>query len=325
MHKLISLFLIICFYQLNAQNNYKHSINGEYVKHSRYSLSYLEEHEQAEWVYYKLNYNLLKGNAERSDNFRVDLSVSTGSASLNDYKGTGYDRGHLAPAGDMRDSYISMSDSFFMSNMSPQVPSFNRGGWKRLETLVRSWAEKNELYIVTAGILKESLSKIGTNGVSVPEYFYKVIYVPSSSKMIGFLMPNKKINLDLSYYAKTVDEIEKLTGINFFYNIDDDLEDRLESELSMDNWDFNSTPSFSTNSYNSSSVQCKGIAKSTGNRCRNKSKNTNGYCYIHKAQAPGYVPPKKSNYVGRCNATTKKGTRCKRNASSGTRYCWQHQ
>ena len=324
MNKLISLFLIICFYQLNAQDNYKHSINGEYVEHSRYSLSYLEEHEQAEWVYYKLNYNLLKGNTERSDNFRVDLSISTGSASLNDYKGTGYDRGHLAPAGDMKDSYISMSDSFFMSNMSPQLPSFNRGGWKRLEALVRSWAEKNELYIVTAGILKESLSKIGTNGVSIPEHFYKVIYVPSSSKMIGFLMPNTKINLDLSYYAKNVDEIEKLTGIDFFYNIDDDLEDRLESELRIDNWDFNSTTSFSTNSSNSSSVQCKAIAKSTGNRCRNKSKNTNGYCYVHRAQAPDYIPPKKSNYVGRCNATTKKGTRCKRNASSGSRYCWQH-
>jgi endonuclease G len=325
MRSIIHIVTLALLCHLNAQDNYKHSINGEYVEHSRYTLSYIEEHEQAEWVYYKLNPNLLRGNTERSNNFRVDFSISTGSASLNDYKGTGYDRGHLAPAGDMKDSYISMSNSFFMSNMSPQVPSFNRGGWKRLESLVRSWAEKDELYIITAGILKESLSKIGANGVSVPEYFYKVIYVPSSSKMIGFLMPNTKINLDLSYYAKTVDEIENLTGIDFFYNIDDNLEDRLESELRIDNWDFNLTPSFSIDSSSSSSVQCKGIAKSTGNRCRNKSKNTNGYCNVHKAQAPDYIPPKKSNYVGRCYATTKKGTRCKRNASSGSRYCWQHQ
>lgn len=324
MRNIIHFFTLLLFCQLNAQDNYKHSINGEYVEHSRYTLSYLEEHEQAEWVYYKLNRSLLRGNVERSNNFRVDFSISTGSASLNDYKGTGYDRGHLAPAGDMKDSFKSMSESFLLSNVSPQEPSFNRGGWKRLESLVRSWAEKDELYIITAGVLKESLSKIGANGVSVPKYFFKIIYVPSSSKMIGFLMPNAKINLDLRYYARSVDEIEMLTGIDFFYNMDDSLENRLESELRIDNWNFNSTPSFSTDSSNSSSTQCKAIAKSTGNRCRNKSKNTNGYCNVHKAQAPDYIPPKKSNYVGRCNATTKKGTRCKRNASSGSRYCWQH-
>jgi endonuclease G, mitochondrial len=323
MKKITFLLVFISMFGY-AQDSYKHSINGEYVAHSRYSLSYLEKHEQAEWVCYSLNYNLLRGNTERSNNFRVDSSISTRSASLNDYKGTGYDRGHLVPAGDMKDSYRSMSESFFMSNMSPQDPSFNRGGWKRLESLVRSWAEKNELYIVTAGVLKESLPKIGTNGVSIPKYFYKIIYAPSSSKMIGFLMPNTKINLDLSDYVKTVDEIEKLTNIDFFYNIDDDLENRLESELRIDNWDFSSTPSFSTSSSNSTSVQCKGIAKSTGQRCRNKSKNTNGYCYVHRAQAPDYIPPKKSNYIGRCNATTKKGSRCKRNASGGSRYCWQH-
>ena len=72
-------------------------------------------------------------------------------------------------------------------------------------------------------------------------------------------------------------------------------------------------------------TQCKGTAKSTGVQCKNKTKNENGYCYIHKSQAPDYVKPQKTNYVGRCNATTQKGTQCKRNASSGTRYCWQHQ
>lgn len=73
------------------------------------------------------------------------------------------------------------------------------------------------------------------------------------------------------------------------------------------------------------SAQCKGIAKSTGVRCRNKTKNANGYCYIHKYQAPGYKAPPKVDYVGRCCAITKSGTRCKRNASSGSRYCWQHK
>ena len=97
-------------------------------------MSYLETHEQAEWVYYRLNSNLVSGNVKRSNNFREDKSIRTGSANLSDYKYSGYDRGHLAPAGDMKSSNTGMSESFFMSNISPQTPSFNRGGWKKLES-----------------------------------------------------------------------------------------------------------------------------------------------------------------------------------------------
>ena len=154
-----------------AQGLYQHSYSGELTSHSRYILSYVETHEQAEWVYYKLNSNLANGNIERSNNFKEDYSVSTGSAKPSDYKYSGYDRGHLAPAGDMKSSYTAMSESFYMSNISPQNPSFNRGGWKKLESLVRSWANSSEIHIVTAGLLTGELTKIGSTGVSVPRYF----------------------------------------------------------------------------------------------------------------------------------------------------------
>lgn len=106
------------------------SKNGELIKHSYYALSYIEAHEQAEWVYYELDSNLISGAVSRTNNFREDKSVSTGSATLADYKGASYDRGHLAPAGSMSGNATAMSESFYMSNMSPQHPSFNRGDRK---------------------------------------------------------------------------------------------------------------------------------------------------------------------------------------------------
>ena len=299
---------------------------GEIVSHVYYTLSYDENHEQAEWVHYYLDKTRISGNVERTNNFRVDNKVKTGSATLADYKGFGYDRGHLAPAGDMKKDRISMSQSFLMSNIAPQNASFNRGGWKKLENLVRGWINNNALYITTAGVLENDLKTIGFNRVSVPNRFYKIIYNPKDQKMIAFLMPNEKITLPLISYVVTVDMIETLTGIDFYSEMEDDLEEKLESEKKIKGWDFNPklTSLNKAIKSNSVSVQCSGTAKSTGNQCRNKTKNENGYCYAHQKQSPDYKAPPKTNYVGRCNATTKKGTRCKRNASSGSRFCWQH-
>lgn len=221
-----------------SQDFFKITSNGEKISHLRYSLSYIENHEQAEWVYYKLNSKLLTGLTKRSNNFRSDPKIISGSSKVSDYRSSGYDRGHLVPAGDMKSSQRAMFESFFMSNISPQLPSFNRGGWKKLESLVRFWAKKSEIHIVTGGILNKSLSKIGSSGVSVPNYFYKIIFDPSESKMIGFVMPNKKITLELQNYIKTIDEIEKLTGIDFFYDLEDDFENELESSLNINSWTF---------------------------------------------------------------------------------------
>jgi endonuclease G len=319
-----SWFILLYSVSLFSQGNYYHSVNGEKVTRLRYVLSYVEAHEQAEWVYYKLNSKLVRGNIKRSNNFREDYSISTGSAKLSDYKFSGYDRGHLAPAGDMKSSYAAMSESFLMSNISPQDPSFNRGIWKKLESLVRGWAENNYLHIVTAGILKGKLKTIGSSNVSVPRYFYKIIYATNESKMIGFVIPNSKISSSLKNYVKSVDEIEKLTGIDFFYNLEDDLENKLEAESNIRDWDF-SAVSTNSNSSGANAVQCKGIAKTSGNRCRNKTKNENQYCYAHQSQSIDYKIPARTDYVGKCNAKTKSGSRCKRNASSGSSYCWQHK
>ena len=213
--------------------------SGEVIKHTYYALSYNETHEQANWVHYKLDPTFLNGRSPRKNNFREDPDVSSYSATLNDYKGSGYDRGHLAPAGDMKFNSIAMSESFFMSNISPQRPEFNRGIWRRLESLVRAWGKRFEIYVSTAGVLNlEGHGTIGRNKVKIPSKYYKVIYAPEKNIMIGFLMTNAKLSGKLSSYAISVDRIEEITGIDFFSELPDDIENDLESKVVLKNWNF---------------------------------------------------------------------------------------
>ncbi len=210
---------------------------GEIVEHTYYTLAYAEEHEQAYWVYYVLTPEMVSGDASRKDDFRSDPKVSTGSATLADYKGSGYDRGHLCPAASMSINTTAMSESFYLSNMSPQTPSFNRGGWKKLETKVREFAvTENKIYVVTGPIFNDIIGTIGANNVTIPGYYYKVIYAPEANKMIAFIMPNTKITSELKSYAVSVDYLEKITGIDFFYSLPDDIENELEANYNVSSW-----------------------------------------------------------------------------------------
>ena len=173
-----------------------------------------------------------------------------------------------------------------MSNISPQNPSFNRGGWKKLESLVRVWADKHEIHIVTAGVLNSELDKIGRSGVSVPSYFYKIIYAPSGVKNDRFSNAKYKNQFRPRALYESVDHIESLTGIDFFYDLEDGLENVLEAKVFLSSWDFNAKPVYTALKKSNMSVsQCKGITKSTGNRCRKTTKNKNQYCYAHQIQS----------------------------------------
>jgi len=132
-----------------------------------------------------------------------------------------------------------MSESFYMSNMSPQHPSFNRGIWVDLESLVRRWGSASSIYVVTGPILSSCGSYIGSNKVCVPEYYYKVIYNPSKKEMIAFVLPNQKGDYNLPHYVHAVDYVENMTGIDFFPGLEDKLENELESEVHKENWIWN--------------------------------------------------------------------------------------
>jgi endonuclease G, mitochondrial len=236
--KLALLHIVFLFSFKLFTQEYLPKSYGEIIKHRHYSLSYNETHEQANWVHYKLNPAFLSGSTPRKDSFKSDPLVSTKSATKSDYKGSGYDRGHLAPAADMKYNSLAMLESFYMSNMSPQDPSFNRGIWRRLEETIREWGKNSEIFISTAGVLNiENLGSIGGNKVTIPSKYYKVIYSPKNNSMIGFLLSNKGSSSELKSFVVSVDSIESITGIDFFHELPDEIENELESKVNLGDWE----------------------------------------------------------------------------------------
>jgi len=218
------------------------STTGQIVHHDGYSLSYSEPFEQAEWVAYELKKSHLARNDFKRPYFEIDKAVKTGAAHWKNYKSSGYDRGHLCPAGDRGYSKEAFDETFLTSNISPQKHDFNAGIWNTLEQKVRYWANKyNGVFVVTGGVLKGNMKTIGDEDVAVPKQFYKVLIDNNSgnTKMIAFLMPSVESNKPLYKFVVSVDEVEKLTGIDFFPELEDNLENKLEASNSYKNWSFN--------------------------------------------------------------------------------------
>ena len=212
---------------------------GELVHHTYFTLSYVEDHEQAEWVAYLLTRDRLNENwVARTNSFRPDPEVHTESATPRDYNSSGYDKGHLCPAADMGFSEQAMDESLLMSNMSPQVPAFNMGVWRELEELTRDWARKfNRLYVVTGPILAQpSLGQIGFSKVTVPSYYYKVLLAPDQHRAIGFMLPNQVSTRPVLDYAYSIDQVEKSTGLDFFPQLLQGLDEELEGSLDKAAW-----------------------------------------------------------------------------------------
>ena len=217
----------------------------EIIHHTYYSLGYSEKYEQPLWVFYRLTRESLRiPNVPRSDWFETDQKVSTRSARHSDYSGSGYSRGHLVPAGDMAFDQHAMQESFYMSNMSPQVSGFNGGIWRELEESIRDWAYKNEeLYIASGPIFKGVTNYIGKQSkIGVPVAFYKVVLDNKGreKKGIGFIIPHEVSTSQLSNYGVTIDEVEKQTGIDFFDNLysDQEEEQRMEQNFNIQLWPF---------------------------------------------------------------------------------------
>lgn len=217
------------------------STTGEVVHHNYYSLSYDEDHEQAEWVAYELKKKQVQNKDFKRPYFEVDPAVKTKSAHWRNYKNSGYDRGHLCPAGDREFSKEAYDETFLTSNISPQEHNFNAGVWNRLEQKIRYWAKKYDgVFIVTGGVLNSKDNTIGTERVTVPEQFYKIVYDKNGPeiKMIAFLMPHQESKEPLYKFVTTVDKIEQLTGIDFFPKLDDSQENKLEASSDYKQWSF---------------------------------------------------------------------------------------
>lgn len=210
------------------------------IHHASMSIGYNEQHEQANWVAHIVTRDIAEGSVRRTNDFRVDPAVESGTPVTSDYWESGYDRGHLAPSADFRWSKTALSESYFYSNMSPQLPEFNRGIWAEVENKVREWSIlKGELYVVTGGILEDGLKTIGdSNQVSIPKKYYKVLldYRSAKPQALGLLLEHKGYERKIDEFFVSVDSIEKLSGVDFFPAIEDNLEEQLESAFDSASW-----------------------------------------------------------------------------------------
>lgn len=298
-HKSTDTLNNFVFAKIDSVNRFYSDIR---VKHLAYNLSFNRYYKLANWVAYELTSDKIDKKTERTNNFMTNPKLIATTATDADYFKSGFDRGHLVPAGDMVWSEEAMFESFYYSNVAPQYPKFNRGIWKKLETQVRNWAlDYKKIMVFTGPILDTMLSNIGVNQIPVPLYFYKVIIDNNNSKGIAFLMPNQASDLAIENYALSIDSLELLMNINFLPQLDSVQEIKIESRLCYECWGLN------LNLKNQNSVSLNPKTQDT----------------LYQKQLNQITPTQKNKL--QCAAITKAGTRCKRNAIPKSKKCQQHQ
>lgn len=209
------------------------------IHHTGYIVSYNKDLKLPNWVSYELTREETKGKEKRSNRFITDPLVKGLIATNADYARSGYDKGHMAPAADMKWSPQAMEASFYFSNICPQHPQLNRRGWKKLEEKIRDWAIADSAIIIICGpIITKQPKTIGKNKVAVPQQFFKVVLSPFAKPMraIGFLFNNRQAVEPLSTYAVTINSIERLTNMDFFAPLPDEIENKIEAEANYFQW-----------------------------------------------------------------------------------------
>lgn len=210
------------------------------ITHLGYTVSYNKDWKIPNWVAYELTATEVVGEVPRDDKFMPDPQVPAKESAVTlDYKGSGYDRGHMAPAADMKWSKQAMSESFYLSNICPQNHNLNAGIWKSLEDQTRDLAvQKGNIYVVCGPIVSAPYQTIGEGKVVVPDGFYKVLLQKNDAEWhaIAFKFDNISGRRLLSTYALSVDELEALTGIDFFPQLPDDVEQKIEREVDFAQW-----------------------------------------------------------------------------------------
>ncbi len=251
--------------------NYEHdalpqtpaSTTSRLIRHKAYSTSYNADYKIPNWSFYELLAEETEGRLPRSDEFQPDPSIpSRESSQLTDYRGSGLDRGHMAPSMDFNWDESIENESYYLSNMCPQNHEFNSGIWLDLEHQVRRWARRDSAICVACGPIlprkdkngklinpvtgeEYKITTIGRSKVLVPEHFFKVILSPFGDhpKAIGFIMPNENVlrrdgrgNAPIKDFAYNIDRVEEITGIDFFAILPDDVENKIEKWYEKDDW-----------------------------------------------------------------------------------------
>ena len=209
------------------------------IEKSSYIVSYNKDTKIPNWVAWHLTADHIDGPVGRMNNFYEEESVASPRATLEDYRGSGWSRGHMCPAGDNKWSEAAMYDSFSLVNVCPQDANLNSGLWNRIEMDCRKWAQRyGDIYIVCGPLFYDQEHEtIGVNKVVVPEAFFKVILcLQGKSKAIGFVVKNNAGTKRKDQYVNTVDEVERLTDYDFFPSLPDSIEAEVEAYSNLDDW-----------------------------------------------------------------------------------------
>lgn len=215
------------------------------ISHQGYTLSFNTATNCADWVAWELtDYEVKTKKASRSNDFRSDEKAPLRHrVEPYDYKGSGYDRGHMCPAGDMAWDYTAMSECFYMTNICPQNCDLNQKWWEHLESACRRWAlRESRIYICCGPIYYDSPKKpkhIGNNlKVRVPDAFFKVVLSlkKNEEKAIGFIYKNDSSRQTMEETAVSVDYVESVTKLDFFYNLDNNIERKVEAQYNLKAW-----------------------------------------------------------------------------------------
>lgn len=210
------------------------------VVHTAYILSFNTSTNLAHWVAWHLTSEHSSGHCSRTNDFRADdMLPSNHRIDEYAYRDSNFDRGHMCPAGDNKWSARAMSESFLMSNICPQNHELNGGDWEKLESRCRGWAKHyGEVFIAAGPIFyNDDYQTLGENRVAVPDAFFKVVLrIGKKPAALGFVYPNEGTHHPMDYYVKSVDEVEEITGLDFFYNLPDDIEESVESTSNLNIW-----------------------------------------------------------------------------------------
>lgn len=217
----------------------RQGVSEQLLYRKAYVVSYNKDTRQPNWVAWCLTKDHADGDVPRQQQFIEDTDVPYPRPTLEDYRRSGYDRGHMCPAGDNKWDKQAMYESFYLTNMCPQNPSLNSGLWNRFEQDCRMWAKKyGEIYIVCGPIfLRQKHKTIGGNRIIVPEAFFKVVLcMKGEPKGFGIICRNTDGQKKKDLYYNTIDEVERITGIDFFPSLPDDIESQVESTVDENLW-----------------------------------------------------------------------------------------
>ncbi|MBQ3555318.1 MAG: DNA/RNA non-specific endonuclease [Bacteroidales bacterium] len=218
------------------------STSQQLVTNLGYTSSYNTSYGIPNWVAYEITRSeATSTEAERKDKFMPDPKVKGHSATNADYKGSGYDKGHMAPAADMKWSQIVMDQSFYFTNICPQAPGLNRGAWKDLEEDIRLWAIRDSALVVICGPLftQEPVRYIPQTQVAIPDAYFKVVCSPYTPEPrgIAFIFPNAKASKHPREYVTTINSVEQITGMDFLSQLPDETENKIEETSNYTLWE----------------------------------------------------------------------------------------